>query len=217
MYSRHNFHQHNAHPAPVEKGIRCPDLVALVTFGDDARVQCGLSSAFDPAFAAKVVGLGKVTPGWTNIAAGMRAATDLLNAAPRGLRKRMWVLSDGRATHQVERIMPEAHRARERWININTIGFGDPNQFDEAMLKAVAGATHNGKFMLADTAEKLGEIFRKSAGRADHQRMTKGEATAFVIDTSGSMFCETMNGRRKIDVVISAMTGLITWKQKIWS
>jgi Mg-chelatase subunit ChlD len=128
MFHTHAFHPRHPRPATAEKGIRCPDLLALVTFGDDARVQCRLSSAFDPVFAAKVIGLGKVEPGWTNIAAGMRAGTNLLAAAPRGLRKRMWVLSDGRATHQVERIMPEAKRARENWININTIGFGDPKR-----------------------------------------------------------------------------------------
>lgn len=93
--------------------------------------------------------------------------------------------------------------------------FGDPNQYNAEALKAIAAGTHNGKFMTAHTAEKLGEVFRGAAGHRG--RFAKGEATAFVIDASGSMFSERMDGRPRMQVVKSAMYGLIAYKQANWS
>jgi len=209
------LHHHQFHRSPAA-GVRCPDLVSLITFGDDATVHCGLVSAFDPKLAATVDGLDRLTPGWTNTAAGLRAGVDLLSRAPRGLRRRLWLLSDGRTTHGLAGIAPTVARARKCWININTVGFGDPREFDEPALRAIAAGTHNGRFLMADTAEKLGQVFRKAAGHREG-RFARGEATAFVIDASGSMFAEKMNGRQRMQVVKKAMYGLIAYKQAMWS
>lgn len=211
-------HHRNFHPADGHKtqGVNCPDLIALITYGDSATVRSRLVSAFDPTFASTIGKLDKITPGYTNTAAGLRAGVDLLSQAPRGLRRRLWLLSDGAANVDVNGINPQVQRARKAWININTVGFGDPREFDERALRAIAAGTHNGKYMEATTAEALSKVFRKAAGRRGG-RFSKGEATAFVIDTSGSMFFQKMNGRSRIEVVKSAMYGLITWKQRVWS
>lgn len=202
--------------APVrETGIRCPDQLALITYGDTATLRCGLVSAYDAKFASAVDRLDKLTPGWTNTAAGLRAGIDLLRGAPRGLRLRLWLLSDGKANIDVGQIMPQVARARKSWVNINAIGFGDPQEYDAAALKAIAAGTHNGKFMTAHTAEKLGELIQGAAGRRG--RMSKGEATVFVIDASGSMFFQKMDGRQRMKVVKSAMFSLIKYKQQMWS
>ncbi len=58
-------------------------------------------------------------------------------------------------------------------------------------------------------------MFRGAAGHRG--RFAKGEATAFVIDASGSMFSERMDGRPRMQVVKSAMYGLIAYKQANWS
>lgn len=198
------------------KGINCPDLVALITYGDRATVRSRLVSAFDPSFATTVSKLDQITPGYTNTAAGLRAGVDLLSQAPRGLRRRLWLLSDGAANVDVGGITPQVQRARKSWININCVAFGDRREFDERALRAIAAGTHNGKYMEATTAEALSTVFRKAAGRRGG-RFSKGEATAFVIDTSGSMFFQKMNGRSRIEVVKSAMFGLLTYKQRVWS
>jgi Mg-chelatase subunit ChlD len=203
-----------------ERGVRCPDLVALITFGDDATVRSRLVSAFDPDLALAVNKLDQVTPGYTNVAAGIRAGVDLLSQAPRGLRRRLWLLSDGAANRPIfgtaKAIEAQVRRARDAWVNINAVGFGDPSQFDERALRAIAAGTHNGRYMEATTAEALSSAFRGAAGRRGGG-FSKGEATAFVIDASGSMFAERMGGRPRIEVVKSAMWGLLTLKQRVWS
>ena len=220
FFSSSHDNKHRPAPAPAKTtagtGTRCPDMLSLVTFGDQAAVRSPLVSAFDAGLAGTVGKLDKITPGWTNIAAGLRVGVDLLSAAPRGLRRRLWLLSDGRANVDVAGIMPQVARARDAWININTIGFGDPNDYDEAAMRAISQGTHNGRFMSAHTAEKLHEVFR-GVGRATRERFGKGEATCFVIDTSGSMFSEQMGGRPRIEVVKSAVFGLIAYKQANWS
>jgi Mg-chelatase subunit ChlD len=204
-------------PPVRHEGIRCADMLSLVGFNDNANVLSPFVSAFDANFVKAVMGLPAAVSGCsTNITAGLRLANDLIGRMPRGLRRRIWLLTDGGANAEIDGIWRQVERARQQYTNINTIGFGDAGQFDKDLLTRVADATHNGKYFEATTINALGATFQHAAGhrpRTNH----RGEATAFVIDCSGSMVIFSMGGRKRIEVVRDAMTDLLRYKQAVWS
>ncbi|MEZ2145350.1 VWA domain-containing protein [Bradyrhizobium sp. DN5] len=199
-----------------QPAIRCADLVALVVFNDHGKVLNGFISAFDGSFAKAVQALPNAVCGsWTNIADGLSVANDLLGRMPRGLRRRIWLLSDGCANPHNNAIWDEVARARAQWTNINTIGFGNPHEFDRDLLARIADATHNGHYYEATTVAALGQAFRRAASSRKGTNH-RGEATVFCIDTSGSMTA-AMEGQRRIEAVRDALNSLLVYKQKMWS
>lgn len=218
FYSKPNNSHHTGNGAATRTGgIRCPDMLALVAFSEQATVLSSFVGAFDGKFVTAVQQLPDAASrgGTTNITAGLRAANDMIARMPRGLRRRVWLLSDGGANVEVDGLWQQVHRATTQYCNINTIGFGDPGEFDEQLLKRIAGATHNGRYFEATTVAALGQAFRRAAGHA-HPNNHRGETTVFVIDASGSM-TSPMEGRTRIDVVRNAMNDLLRWKQANWS
>jgi Mg-chelatase subunit ChlD len=207
-------------PSRPYREIRCPDMLSLIGFNDDAKMLSPFVSAFDAGFVKAVQGLPMaVTGSATNMTAGLRLANDLLARMPKGLRRRIWLLSDGGGNHPEDLaggITRQVTRAREQYTNINTIGFGDPGQFNKELLGCIAAATHNGKYFEATTVHALGTTFRRAAGR-DRNAAHRGEATVFVIDCSGSMAVYQMGGRQRIEVVRDAMIDLLRYKQAVWS
>jgi Mg-chelatase subunit ChlD len=195
-------------------------MLSLIGFNDNAKVLSPFVSAFDANFVKAVQGLPAAVGGYsTNLTSGLRLANDLIGRMPKGLRRRIWLLSDGGGNHPEDiagGILPEVERARQQYTNINTIGFGDPGQFDKALLTRIASTTHNGKFFEVTTINALGATFRRAAG---HRSSTnhRGEASVFVIDCSGSMVLFNMGDRKRIEVVRDAMTSLIIYKQAVWS
>jgi Mg-chelatase subunit ChlD len=200
----------------LQPAIRCADLVALVAFNDQGKVLRRFVSAFDSAFAKAVQALPSAVDGsWTNITDGLRVANDLLGRMPRGLRRRVWLLSDGCANPANNAIWDEVARARAQWTNINTVGFGNPHEFDRGLLARIAGQTHNGRYYEATTVAALGQAFR-CATSSSKGAIHRGEATVFCIDTSGSMSA-AMEGQRRIEAVRDALNSLLIYKQKMWS
>ncbi len=207
------------HPRPPvrQEGIRCPDMLSLVGFNDNAKVLSPFVSAFDAGFVKAVQGLPSAVGGCsTNLTAGLRVANDLLGKMPKGLRRRIWLLTDGDANAEIDGITHQVARAGQLRININCIGFGDPGQFNKELLTRIAAATHNGKYFEVTTISALGATFRRAAGHRSHTNH-RGEATAFVIDCSGSMVICRMGGRQRIEVVRDAMADLLHYKQAVWS
>jgi Mg-chelatase subunit ChlD len=202
------------------QGIQCPDMLSLIGFNDDAQLLSPFVSAFDAKFVNATQGLpAAVGGGSTNITAGLRLANNLLSRMPKGLRRRIWLLSDGGGNHPEDLrggITSEVERARQQFTNVNCIGFGDPGQFNKELLTRISNATHNGKYFEATTISALGATLRRAAGPRQHVNH-RGEATAFVIDCSGSMVLFKMGERRRIDVVRDAMVDLIRYKQAMWS
>lgn len=218
FFSKPDTRRHNAiTPSQHSRGIRCPDMLALVAFSEKATVLSSFVGAFDAGFAGAVQKLPEAARhgGMTNMTAGLRAANDMISRMPRGLRKRIWCLSDGGANAEVEGLWREVNRAVSQWTNINTIGFGNRGEFDEDLLKRIAAATHNGRYFEATTVAALGQAFRRGSG---HPRPNghRGEATVFVIDASASM-TDAMEGSTRIEVVRNAMNDLVRWKQANWS
>ncbi len=196
--------------------IACPDILSLVVFDHHVRLVQPFVGAFDAAFAKAVTALpGQVRGGMTDMTAGLALANDILARQPRGLLRRIWLLSDGNATPADQQIGEQVNRARAAHTNINTIGIGNPGGYDRALLERISAGTHNGRFAEADTVAKLDTLFAGAAGPrpvGSH----RGEATVFLIDVSGSM-TEAMGNARRIDAVAAAMLGLLRFKQARWS
>ena len=116
-------------------------------------------------------------------------------------------------------MMAMVERAKNSYININTIGFGDT--YDELLLRQIASATHNGKFVPVNSLRELtnalvaygGNGKNRNGGNGKHRRM---ETTVFVIDLSGSMR-DAMDGKTKVKVVEEALLHLLNYKQQIFS
>jgi Mg-chelatase subunit ChlD len=217
------FRSHSSSGSPARSNgaattlTHCPDMLSLVGFSNHASVLSPFVGAFDGRFAKAVQRLPETAAhgSMTNITAGLRVANDLLSRMPTGLRRRIWLLSDGGANEEVNGLWSQVHRAKAQRTNINTIGFGNRGEFDEDLLKRIAATTHNGRYFEATTIAALGHAFQHGKGRSRpvHHR---GEATVFVIDCSASM-TELMEKRKRIDVVRAAMHDLILWKQATWS
>lgn len=203
--------RHDPKPA-----IRCADMVALVVFNDRGKALSGFVSAFDGTFARVIQTLpGAVSGTSTNLTDGLRVANDLVGRMPGGLRRRIWLLTDGQANNEADAIWREVSRAKQQRTNINTVGFGNPHEFDRDLLVRIAAATHNGRYHEATTVAALGQAFRRgTSSRPGAQH--KGEVTVFCIDTSGSMM-SAMGNQRRIEAVRDALNGLLIYKQKMWS
>lgn len=195
------------------QGIKCPDLIALVTFGDTATVVCDFVGAFDPKFVSSVLKLPGYVKGCTNLNAGVLRAVHLLKNAPDGLYRKIYLLSDGGENIGAEKTMQTVAFAKKNRINIVTIPFGKFHD-DIKKMQAIADATHNGKMMAAHDAEQLAKVFKNTVPRS--KGFSRGEASVFVIDVSASM-SESMDGKTRIEVVVQALIGLIKYKQAVWS
>lgn len=215
--SRSHHPRHAPNGAAHQERINCPDMLALVAFSERATILSSFAGAFDAKFAAAVQQLPAVAGkgSTTNITAGLRAANDLIARMPHGLRRRIWLLSDGGANVEVDGLWQQVARAATQRCNINTIGFGNHGEFDEALLQRIAAATHNGRYCEATTIAALGQAFRRAAGQGRSVRH-RGEATVFCIDASASM-TSPMEGSTRIEAVRAAMNSLVVWKQSNWS
>ena len=196
--------------------LYCPDRLALIAFDDRARLVAPFMDAFDARFASAVQDLpGQVRGSITNIAAALSMANDLIADQHPGLLRRIWLLSDGHPNPRNQPIAQEVGRAISQRTNLNTIGIGQPGDFDRALLERIAGRTHNGRFAEAQTVTELNRAF-KGAEQRRQPGSHRGEATVFVVDVSGSML-SPMGSDRRIDAVRDAMLGLLRYKQARWA
>ena len=157
---------------------------------------------------------------------GLRAAIEIYRRVPKGILRRIWLLTDGYPTNangyhikDTSELMQMVECARANFININTIGFGD--QYDEALLRKIAAATHNGKFVPVNS---LRELTNALVGYGDNgnnnngmrKRHRRSETTVLAIDLSGSMK-GPMEGKTKVQVVEEAILHLLKYKQMQFS
>lgn len=193
--------------------LLCPDLLALVVFAEKAAMISPFVSAYDPNFKKAVMSLPDQIASCTNLTAGIRLSTELLSQAPRGLRRRVWCLSDGQDNVETDLLAFEVARARKNHININTIAFGFDAQASPDRLASVSAGTRTGRFVSVGHAKRLGQVLKDTPRR---NQAHQGEATVFCIDVSPSM--RDVAGRgSKIEIVRDVMLNLIEYKQKMWS
>jgi len=199
------------------------DTLGFVLFHDRAFVVARPAPVYAPWLAARAAQLHiKVGGERTNLTAGIQQSTALLRWAPPGVQRRMWVLSDGEANVETDGLMRAVEEARQAYININCVGFGD--KFDEPTLRKIAAATYAGKFVPVKTLRELTNAFTvvfhsngNGNGNGHHRyHPHRAETTILCIDASLSM-TGGMEGKRKIDVVEEAVQELIRFKCRMFS
>ncbi len=213
----HAAHQHYQ-PVVLQRQLSTrPDLIALVGFGNRAIVLASPATAAAPAITRVITSAIAITSdglgGGTNIAAGLRVAATLLRNAPKGFRKRIWLLSDGMPNDGADEIFSQLQQLRNSYVNVNTIAFGD--EADVPLLKHISAATHNGRFFQVNDLAALTAAFVGSQPR-QHSIATKPELTVYVIDKSGSMW-DRMGTSKKIEVVQQALLNLVHYKKQLFS
>jgi Mg-chelatase subunit ChlD len=193
-----------------------PDRIGLVGFHSTAHILAKPLPATDSSLAKAISTLEKHIDSYTNIAAGLRAAGQMLRSTPRGTLRRVWLLSDGEATHETNEIIPIARVLRSQYVNINCVGFGD--RYDEATLRKIATSTHSGRFYsvsdLQQLTAALAASYRPELGAHLHHR--RSEHTIFCIDLSPSMQ-EKMGQYTKIKTAQTALLQLLNWKQTLFA
>ncbi len=193
------------------------DRMGLVGYHDHAFVIAKPADLFAAWLQARTRQLHtKVSGSGTNITDGLRKSVEMLKRTPKGVLRRIWLLTDGHPNREVGSIMDVVNEAYRNYININTIGFG--NMYDGNLLRQISGATHNGKFVPVSTLRQLTKALEsgsngKNAPKRHHHR---SETTILTIDLSGSMM-GPMGGKTKVSVVEEAIVHLINYKQKCFA
>jgi Mg-chelatase subunit ChlD len=210
MFQR--FSRVKTHHAPGK--LYGPDRIGIVGFHDEGFPIAVPAEPDAPWLQRRALQLhDRVAGTSTNIAAGLRLTTSMLSRAPAGAIRRAWFLTDGHPNRDVEAIMPAVHQAREAFININTIGFGDPGGYDEVLLRRIARATHNGRFVPVNSLRQLTDaLIAYAEGKRPQHHRHRCEYTVLAIDCSGSMVLP-MEGKRRIDIVEEAVTRLLAHKR----
>jgi Mg-chelatase subunit ChlD len=201
---------------PPARPVYGHDRVGLVGFHDRGFVIARPAGVHDARLQQRVLDLGKRVDGvFTNITDGLRKGIELLEQTPPGILRRAWLLTDGYPNRESDTIDQVVEAARQAYINVNTIGFGD--HYDEALLRRISSTTHNGKFVSVKSLRQLTDALGAGGRVPARERRHRAECTVLIIDLSGSMMTDHMEGRRKIEVVQDAIIQLLNYKMKCFS
>lgn len=192
------------------------DRIGLVGYHDEAFVIARPVDVFASWLSERVDRLPQLVRGCTNIAAGVRLANSMLARSPRGVLRRMWLLTDGYDTHggwgAIQSTVAESRSLR---INICAIGFGE--SYDRRLLEQIAAGTHNGQFVDVRDLRTLTDVLTAGGRQVRRtERLHRAETAILVIDLSGSM-SGAMGASTKIGVVQEAVRRLVVYKQRLFS
>lgn len=203
-------------PQAKRRVITGSDRIGFVGFHDHAFVISPLANVGDPKLQQRALVLHTKPNGATNVTDGLRKSVNLLRNSPKGVLKRIWLLSDGEANIEQDRIFSVVADARRHYININTIGFGD--SFDGKLLCRIAKSTHNGRFFSVRNLRQLTAVLLADAKKNPlvTRRQHRAENTVLAIDCSISMN-GAMENTTKIRVVEEAVLQLLLYKQRLFS
>jgi Mg-chelatase subunit ChlD len=193
------------------------DLVGLVGFHDRGFIVARPAEPHAHWLQERVASLPKRVAGnSTNMTDGLRKGLEILEKTPINRYRRIWLLTDGKNNREQNKLMSMVAQAGLLHVNINTIGFGNPGSidYDPDMLKKISGATHNGRFVPISSLRELSKVLQ--TGNRVGLGNRKAETTVLVIDCSLSMNAD-MEGKRRIEVVVEAITHLLHYKQKCFS
>lgn len=210
-------HQHRAPGVNRQFGA---DRIGINGFHERAFVISKPTDAFQPWQQTRIRSLpGRATGRCTNLVSGIEQAIGMLDHAPQGQRKRIWLVSDGLPNYPhlwEQRVPPLLRAARERWININAVAVGNTGDANRELLRAITAGTHNGCFFEVHDLQQLRAALGVSGATAP--RNHRAETTIFTVDCSLSMTHPVGNaGMRKIDLVVEALMALLGYKQAVWS
>lgn len=134
-------------------------LVAVVTFNADAYLNQSLTDDYEAAIEA--IKMLQPTDG-TNIGAGLQLANEALLSVPKEAEKIIILLSDGMTNQGLppEKIIAgPVKEAREAGTCIYTVGFGDPGDIDEDLLRKIAAGAACGEYYYAGAPVELERIY----------------------------------------------------------
>lgn len=133
--------------------------LAVVSFSTEAYLNQGLTDDCEAAIQA-VRALQPMDR--TNIGAGLQMANQALLSAPKEAKKIIVLLSDGMTN---EGLLPEeilagpVREAREAGTCIYTVGFGDPGDIDEDLLRKIAAGAACGEYHYAGAPAELERVY----------------------------------------------------------
>lgn len=133
--------------------------VAIVTFSTNATLNLGLTTDYA---AARSVVAGLTSQDRTNIGAGLQVANEALASAPAGAQKIIILLSDGKTNEGLppeEILAGPVAQAASAGTCIYTVGFGDPGDLDEGLLREIAEKSGCGTYSYASAPEELERVY----------------------------------------------------------
>jgi hypothetical protein len=133
--------------------------VAIATFTTDAHL--GLVLTTDYNVARQVIN-GLLALERTNIGAGLQIANQALTSVPVGVRKIIILLSDGLTNEGLppqEILDRPVQEAATAGTCIYTVGFGEPGDLDEELLRNIAAGAACGEYNYASAPEELERLY----------------------------------------------------------
>lgn len=133
--------------------------VALVSFTTDANLESPLSNDYAGVSGA-INRLDSLDS--TNLGAGIEVANQALSAASTDAQKIVILLSDGLSNEglsNAEILSGPVQAAADAGTCIYTIGFGDPGDLDEDLLRAIAARSGCGTYTYASAPADLARIY----------------------------------------------------------
>ena len=180
---------------------RRSSAIGLVSFSNEAQVVQPLGADYAAASEA----IADMTPqSGTNVGDGLEKALGSLYGSANTRSRMMILLSDGQSNTGMsadEILSGPVFTATAAGIKIYTVGFGDPGDFDEDLLRQIANRT-GGVYYYADQAFKLENIYialQHKAGGAilgDYTGTTQAAAQqvgAFSVDAVTGELHGTLN------------------------
>ncbi len=159
--------------------------MSVVPFSDDAWVEQPLSADFAGVRQA-IQSLYPMDK--TNIGDALTVSLDQLENAKADAHKVLILLSDGVITRGMssdEVLAGPVTRAKRQGVCIYTVGFGNPGDLDENLLKAIASESGCGKYYYAGGLNELRSIYvrsrHESTGRIIFEKsgsITEGETVS---------------------------------------
>lgn len=133
--------------------------VAIATFTTNAHLDLGLTTDYD---AARQVVNGLVPLDRTNIGAGLQVANQALTSAPAGAQKIIILLSDGLTNEGLspgEILAGPVQETAAAGTCIYTVGFGEPGELDEELLRDIAAGAACGEYQYASAPDELERVY----------------------------------------------------------
>ena len=192
------------------------DLVGVIGFNDKAFPISLPAEPWGDKLTSRVAGLpARMGGGGTNIAAALRLALEMTRKCPKGSRRRIFLLSDGEHNTDTHDTEPAAKAIGDVRINLNCIAFGEA--VDSALLKRLAGKTHNGKFIPVASLHDMAAALKRGSGSVHAKHDHRQEVAIICVDLSPSMGTRDMGGHTRIEAVRDAIQSLLTYKASVWS
>lgn len=192
------------------------DLIAVIGFNDKAFPISLPAEPWGDKLTARVATLpSRMGGSGTNIASALRLSLEMTRKCPKGSRRRVFLLSDGEHNADTHDTEPAAQAIGDAFINLNVIAFGEAA--NSALLKKLAGKTHNGKFIPVASLHDMAAALKRGGGSVHAKRDHRQEVAIICVDLSPSMGTRDMGGQTRIEAVRDAIQSLLTYKASVWS